>query len=350
MDTNDETIRPEAKVVILRDFCVRSKGADCNRCESACPKAAISFSDEGLPVIDAQSCSVCGICYGICDSFSSNRVTMLDLHARVKRIAARGDKAFFTCKENIFPGFEVSGNVIVLPCLACLSPEFWTLLLSENILVRVACDIRYCADCERAGSIAEDLYSHAIATAEKWTGNKVGFSEEIPEKKALINELANPNDVDRRSMFTNIFEDVGDIATGKRRIRESGVLQRFAERRERSKVLAALSFAETDILNADLSLGRNRKIMTPKRQMLLEAILANPEIAKNIPVFIASIDHDRCQTHKACLSACPTGALSLDPETEKLRHDARYCIACGICVDICPNAAMSIVERTATCF
>ena len=37
-----------------------------------------------------------------------------------------------TCKENVFPGLEPAANVVVLPCLACLSPEFWTLVLTEN--------------------------------------------------------------------------------------------------------------------------------------------------------------------------------------------------------------------------
>ncbi|MCL2826691.1 MAG: 4Fe-4S ferredoxin, partial [Eggerthellaceae bacterium] len=235
----------EGKVVFLRDYCVRAKGADCSRCASACPKSAISFPDGGLPEIDAQACTGCGICYGICDAFSSTRVTMLDLHERVRRTALRGETVYLTCRENVFPGLVVATNVIVLPCLACLSPEFWAVVLSENIQVKVACDLSYCADCDRAGETAEMLYTHAIKTAEGWTGEKVGFSNEIPEKETLLHGLSDPNEVDRRSAFTDILDDVGDIATGRRRLRNSEVLHRFIERRERSKALAQLRFAET---------------------------------------------------------------------------------------------------------
>ena len=337
----------EGKVVVLRDFCMATKGARCNRCEIACPKSAISCSAEGLPLVDAAACTQCGICFGICDAFSSTRVTMLDLHERVRGIALRGETAYFTCKENIFPGLAVAANVVVLPCLACLSPEFWTVVLSENIQVKVACDLSYCAGCERAGENAEMLYSHAIQTAEEWASEKIGFSEVIPEKEALMEGLAKPDELDRRSAFTNIIEDVGDIATGKRRLRNSEVLQRFVERRERSKALAQLRFAEGDLLNDFAPTGRVRKIMIPKRQMLLEAIAAHPEIAKNIPVFVARVDQERCTGNQDCLSACPTGALSPHPDTGKRSQDLRYCIGCGICTDACPNTAITLEETTA---
>jgi len=344
-----ERKRHAGKVVVLRDFCMRTKGALCNRCEIACPKGAISYSDEGLPLVDDGACTRCGICFGICDAFSSTRVTMLDLHQRIRNIALRGETVYFTCEENIFPGLAVAANVVVLPCLACLSPEFWTVVLSEKIQVKVACDLSYCADCQRAGESAEMLYSHAIQTAEDWSGEKIGFSDTIPEKESLMKGLADPGEVDRRAAFTNILEDVGDIASGKRRLRNSEVLQRFVERRERSKALAQLRFADQDILNGFAPTGRVRKTMVPKRQMLMEALAASPEIAPNIPLFVACIDQGRCTGNKDCLGACPTGALSPDPETGAVSLDVRYCIGCGICVDSCRNAAISIEETTAAC-
>ena len=128
----DAESRPN-QIVVLRDYCTRTHGAACDRCALACPLDAISFAEDGRPVIDADACTRCGICLGICDAFSSSRVTMIDVHARIRRIALRGEDVVLTCKENIFPGLEPAANVVVLPCLACLSPEFWTLVLTENI-------------------------------------------------------------------------------------------------------------------------------------------------------------------------------------------------------------------------
>lgn len=341
--------RPNS-IVVLRDFCVRTRGAECERCALACPQRAISFSEDGLPVIDGDACTRCGICLGICDAFSSSRVTMLDLHARIRRIALRGEDVVLTCKENIFPGLEPAANVVVLPCLATLSPEFWTLVLSENVPVRIAADLAYCADCERAGEMGEMLYTHAIETAEVWSGRKVGYTDVIPEKENLVKDLANPDGVDRRSAFTNLIGDVGDIASGKRRLRNSEVLQQFYERKERARARARLNLAEGTQFNNFVPEGRTRKTMHPKRQLLLEAIDRDPAIAARVPVVISTTDCERCTNTLACCTACPTGARFPNPDTGVLDFDARYCIGCGLCVGACPEGAVELAEATAELF
>lgn len=338
--------RPQ-RIVVLRDFCMRAHGADCERCALACPHDAISFKEDGTPVIDTQACTRCGICLGICDAFSSTRVTMTDLHARIRRIALRGEDVVLTCKENIFPGLEPAANVVVLPCLACLSPEFWTLVLAENITVKIAADLAYCADCERAGEMGEMLLTHAVETAEEWSGRAVGYADEIPEKESLVKDLANPAGVDRRSAFTNLVGDVGDIASGKRRLRNSEVLQEFYERRERSRALARLNLGNNTEFNDFVPQGRTKKTMWPKRQMLLEALERDPAIGARTPLVVSETDCARCTNTLTCTRACPTGARYPNPEDGVLAYDVRYCIGCGLCVDACPETAVELMETTA---
>ncbi|WP_368042436.1 4Fe-4S dicluster domain-containing protein [Gordonibacter massiliensis (ex Traore et al. 2017)] len=342
----DAPERPQ-RIVVLRDFCMRAHGADCERCALACPHGAISFSDDGVPVIDPDACSRCDICLGVCDAFSSTRVTMADLHARIRRIALRGETVVLTCKENVFPGLEPAANVVVLPCLACLSPEFWTLVLAENIDVEIAADLTYCADCERAGDMGELLYSHAVETAEAWSGRPVGFTDVIPEKENLVKDLANPVGVDRRSAFANLVGDVGDIASGKRRLRNSEVLQEFYERRERSRALARLNLGNGTEFNDFVPEGRTKKTMWPKRQMLLEALDRDPGIAERVPLVVSETDCERCTNALACAAVCPTGARRPDPADGTLAYDARYCIGCGLCANACPEGAVDLVEVTA---
>lgn len=335
------------QIVVLRDFCIRTHGADCERCALACPHNAITFDEDGKPVIEADACTRCGICLGICDAFSSSRVTMHDLHARIRRIALRGEDVVLTCKENIFPGFEPAANVVVLPCLATLSPEFWTLVLAENISVNIAADLAYCVDCERAGDMGEMLYSHAVETAEAWAGRTVGYLDEIPEKENLVRDLANPTGVDRRSAFTNIVSDVGDIASGKRRLRNSEVLQQFYERKERSRALARLNLSDGIQFNDFVPAGRTRKTLWPKRRLLLEAIEREPTIAERVPLIVSETDCERCTNTLACTMVCPTGARYPHPDDGTLAYDVRYCIGCGLCVDACTQDAVSLVETTA---
>ncbi|MEG0027672.1 MAG: 4Fe-4S ferredoxin [Raoultibacter sp.] len=348
--TAEMPVKPRNKVLVLKDYCGRSKGASCARCAMACPKGAITLGAEGstdAPIIDADLCSRCGICFGICDAFSSTRVTMLDLHARIRRIALTGDRVYITCKENIFPGFEPAPNVVVVPCLATFSPEFWTVLLSENIAVSIACDLTYCAECETAGEIAEVLYDHAIATAETWTGKEIGFSTEIPEKRRLLEEYTDERGFDRRAVFTKTLFDVGDIASGKRRLRNSEVLQDFYERRERNRAIASLNLSEEDIFSDFLPGGHARKMLIPKRRLLLEAIDRTPEIAERIPLYLSTTDTDLCTHAYTCVATCPTNARLVTPETGEVDVDERFCIGCGICTTVCAAGACDLAASTA---
>ena len=338
--------RPQ-RIVVLWDFCLRAPGADCVRGAVACPHGAVSFAEAGAPVIDGDACTRCGICLGVCDAFSSTRVTMADLHARIRRIALRGERAVLTCKENVFPGLEPAANVVVLPCLACLSPEFWTLVLAEGIDVTIAADLSYCTDCARAGEMGELLYAHAVETAEEWSGRSVGFSDVIPEKENLLRDLADPSGVDRRSAFSNLVGEVGDIASGKRRLRNSEVLQEFYERRERARALTRLNLGNGTEFNDFVPEGLTKRTMQPKRQMLLEALERDPGIAARVPLVLSETDCALCTDALSCAAVCPTGARRPDPADGTLAYDARYCIGCGLCVGACPEGAVELVETTA---
>lgn len=334
-------------ILVLRDFCTRLWGSNCERCSLACPAAAISFNERNEPTINTAICTGCGICMGICDAFTSARITMLDLHARTRRIALRGEDVVLTCKENVFPGLEVAANVVVLPCLAVLSPEFWTLVLAEKTPISIATDLSYCDTCSRAGDMGEVLFSHAIKTAERWTGRRVQYRSEIPEKENLVKDLLTFENVDRRNVFTNLASDVVDAASGKRRLRNSEVLQQFYERKERARALARLNLNESPRFNDFVPEGRIKQTMYPKRRMLLEAIDKDSSIAQNISLLLSKTDASLCTNTLACCNVCPTKARFPHPESGMLAFDVRYCIGCGLCVMACPEHAISLCEETA---
>jgi ferredoxin len=59
-----------------------------------------------------------------------------------------------------------------------------------------------------------------------------------------------------------------------------------------------------------------------------------------------SVSED-CLDHGICASVCPTGALRRyeEPGLQGLQFDASECFACGACVVVCPERAMSLEAR-----
>ena len=341
-----ETTAPKQRLVVLDEYCTRAAGSDCARCASCCPKDAITLPEgANAPVVDHSACNGCGICFGVCDAFASTRMTNFDLHARIRRIAEGGQRAYITCNENVFPGYEVDTHVVVLPCLSMISPELWTLLLAEGIRITIACDLKYCEDCDRGGAIGAELFARSIQIAETRTGGKVLFTFRIPEKQKILEKYAENSTSDRRTVFTGFASDAANIASGKRRLRNSAVLRDYYERKERHKAAMRLHLASENPYKDFVPEGHVRRLMFPKQQLVLEAVEAMPEAAQNIPVAVSVTDVALCQQHGACATSCPTGARALVEGA--LRFDEKLCVGCGICVDACPSFACSVEETTA---
>jgi ferredoxin len=53
-------------------------------------------------------------------------------------------------------------------------------------------------------------------------------------------------------------------------------------------------------------------------------------------------NEDKCTHCGACISVCPTEALSVDRETMTVRFNDDECVACELCIKVCPPRAMEI--------
>ena len=69
------------------------------------------------------------------------------------------------------------------------------------------------------------------------------------------------------------------------------------------------------------------------------AVLALPAGA---PLGTVLLDVAGCTLCLACVSACPTGALSDDPEQPMLRFAEDACVQCGLCQATCPEKVISL--------
>jgi ferredoxin len=68
-------------------------------------------------------------------------------------------------------------------------------------------------------------------------------------------------------------------------------------------------------------------------------VIALPERA---PFGSVEIDVGGCTLCLACVSACPTGALSDDPERPMLRFAEDACVQCGLCKATCPEKVITL--------
>jgi len=63
------------------------------------------------------------------------------------------------------------------------------------------------------------------------------------------------------------------------------------------------------------------------------------------PFGAVTIDADGCTLCLACVGACPTDALTDNPDAPMLRFTEQACIQCGLCRATCPEKVMTLTPR-----
>lgn len=340
--SSKNALPPREDVVALASWCTAPKGSGCQRCVAACPAQAITLTDQG-PLIDEGRCTRCGICAGICDAFAWRRITLEDLVGRAVREAKNEGMVCFTCNEHIFPGLAPRSNVIVLPCLAAVPPEFWSALLAENIEVGIFVDRSYCNECTIAGPYAQSLYDHAIDHARNWTGRSLYALEGLPERESILSMYANIDEADRRHIFSTLANESIDIATGKHRQRNAGTVDEFYENQERLRAQGRIRSAQQA---EDLPEVFRQKPEWPRQKLIVQATQKLPHRAACLERYQSETDVSLCKQNHHCVNACPTGARSVNEEGYP-EVDEKRCIACGICIASCPEGACHFISITA---
>jgi ferredoxin len=96
-------------------------------------------------------------------------------------------------------------------------------------------------------------------------------------------------------------------------------------------------------------------LSTEKRTSLdlaLDALFKESESRKQeialpagAPFGAITVNKETCTLCKACVGACPEGALLDSPEAPTLRFIERNCVQCGLCASTCPEDAIRLVPQ-----
>lgn len=338
-------------ITVLPGFCTRLAGSACDRCTFVCPYGAILFDEQNRPQIETDFCTRCGLCCGICDAFVTERITMNDLLEKVRRLSAEGEPVFFTCYDQIPEDFEVHPNVIVLPCIGAVAPEFWAAALEAAPQVSIYCNFALCTDCPTAGPEARAFFTHAVNLGEQWTRIHMGNAELLPERADLLTRFfdATEEEYQRRGIATSLINEVEDIASGRHRRRNSDTLNSFHARKE---AMRAQGHAKNRHHHYHVPSRANQPLKKtwPRLQLIVNTVEEHSDIAPNIPRYFAAVDEALCEhCYEPCFSHCPAGARAVD-ETGTIAVDAHLCIACGNCALFCPTGAAYLYETDASIF
>ncbi|HZP78115.1 MAG TPA: 4Fe-4S binding protein [Pseudolabrys sp.] len=81
----------------------------------------------------------------------------------------------------------------------------------------------------------------------------------------------------------------------------------------------------------------------------LQAAAATPvdviKLPEGAPFGAVTINVEGCTLCLSCVSACPTGALSGDPDRPVLRFAEDACVQCGLCKATCPEKVISLTPQ-----
>jgi ferredoxin len=91
--------------------------------------------------------------------------------------------------------------------------------------------------------------------------------------------------------------------------------------------------------------GGKREVLRHSLRELHAVAPARPDVISlpaDAPFGTIVVDAEGCTLCLSCVSACPTGALSDDPQKPMLRFSEDACVQCGLCRATCPEKVIAL--------
>lgn len=297
----------------------RSRIVGCHRCLDLCPAGAITPNGDHV-AIDENICAGCGQCAAACPTgAASYAVPPADALMRKLRALLLGYReAGGTTPIVLFHDEEHGGALI--DALARHGDG-----LPANVLPLAVNEVTQIGVETIAAAFAYGAAGLRIILHAKPRHDPAGLYATIALGKAILDGLG----FDGEPLATIETDDPFALADALR------------------VIVAAATVATPATF---LPMGGTRDVL---RFALAELWRVAPTTAGIIalpagaPFGAVEINTEGCTLCLSCVSACPTGALSDDPERPMLRFAEDACVQCGLCKATCPEEVISLVPRLA---
>ena len=309
----------------------RFRQSECRKCEEVCPEKAITVAMG--PQINGD-CSQCGLCLNVCptETFYSDldldqllAEQMMSLRARKGEFAVTPCVSFH-CQEAQAPNAESLG----IRCLGNLTEN--TLLRSTLLgFEEVVLSRGKCADCRlsQGGKMFDELLATMQPLAKALGSDGFALQVLYEPRKLDDGDLK----LSRRALFTGLVKKVVSHAAHADYLRDRNATELF----DRSAEM------------------KDQKRPSPKREtlrtMLREgnrAAIADETGAWSVPWKKMTVDHDNCIACGICVAVCPTGALVKFQEPGQVVRTINHalCSNCLLCQEACPQHVISFTENS----
>jgi ferredoxin len=295
----------------------RSSITGCTRCLDLCPTGAITPNGNSV-AIDANVCAGCGSCASVCptgaasyalpstDALMRRLRTLLQIYRK-----AGGSDAFV-----LFHDGEHGDEII--DALARFGAG-----LPANVLPL------------RVNEVTQ-LGPEIIASVFAYGGSAA----------ALLTRARPRHDITALRRAVDIS---GSIVSA---LGFGSDLVRIVETDDPDQLRAALDAAPRGITTQKpagfVPRGAKRGVLeTTFRELHLAAPTSVDVIplAPGAPFGGVKLNVEGCTLCHACVTACPTGALSDNPDRAMLRFTESLCVQCGLCESTCPEKVITIEPR-----
>ena len=325
-----ERLHPDVpEVAFLASDCLpgRSPLSRCSECADACPVDALQAARGTLSLAD--TCLRCGQCAAACPT-GALRVSGFP---RSETLDGPVEESTAELPVECWrvPREAMDSGALRVPCLAGLDSGTLAELSALRDAPLVLVNRGWCESCPAGGkpvpmaesvAVAASALESAGAPPQRWPRIE---DRPLPVRRAVSKSIPLP-ECETRLGRRELFRQMAGRSAG-RALGGAG-LDSPAEGAAETRPLVD-------------------KIAALPRQRLSRAVRT---FAGTVPASMAPrlrVDEAHCCNQRVCASLCPTGALRAvnDGNGSGLDFEPADCIACELCVRVCPERALELAPR-----